>query len=267
MRRVKILLLALLLLASVFPVIVAAEDASLSGDSTVQAGSEITLTLKIAGSGILGVDATLDYDSDALEYCSFSGVQNGWEVIPNGTNFVMFGVENPITSLSDVLTVTFRVKSSASGTVLRASFKDIVVSDGISDSSVGTASWSGTVVAAPSSAPAAPETTYTPSVPETPAETKPVAPSKPVAAAPTQPAKPASMPAVEKTVVEETTDVETPTPLPSPSEPPVEAPADVPVEEAESTQFVIFSVFGVIAVLLIACICVALITNRKKKHT
>ena len=129
----------------------AAPSASLSGDSSIQAGSDVTLTLKLSGNNIMGVEATLNYDSSVLEYRSYSGKLSGWDVVPNGTKFVMYGVGNPINSSTSVVSVTFRVKSGLSAdTALSASFSDIVVSDGNSDSSVGTASWSGSVGAAPS---------------------------------------------------------------------------------------------------------------------
>ena len=44
----------------------AAPSASLSGNSSIQAGSDVTLTLKVSGSGVMGVEATLNYDSSVL---------------------------------------------------------------------------------------------------------------------------------------------------------------------------------------------------------
>ena len=129
----------------------AAPSASLSGDSSIQAGSDVTLTLKVSGSNVMGVEATLNYDSSVLEYRSYSGKLSGWDVVPNGTKFVMYGVGNPINSSASVVSVTFRVKSGLDvGTALSASFSNITVSDGNSDSSVPSASWSGKVGAAPS---------------------------------------------------------------------------------------------------------------------
>ncbi len=129
----------------------AAPSATLSGNNSIQAGSDVTLTLKVSGSGVMGVEATLNYDSSVLEYRSYSGLLSGWDVVPNGTKFVMYGVGNPINSSTGVVSVTFRVKSGLNvDTALSASFSDIVVSDGNSDSSVGTASWSGKVGKAPS---------------------------------------------------------------------------------------------------------------------
>ena len=148
----KIVITLALCLVMLWPqTALAAPSASLSGDSSIQAGSDVTLTLKVSGSNVMGVEATLNYDSSVLEYRSYSGKLSGWDVVPNGTKFVMYGVGNPINSSASVVSVTFRVKSGLDvGTALSASFSDITVSDGNSDSSVPSASWSGKVGAAPS---------------------------------------------------------------------------------------------------------------------
>ena len=148
----KIVITLALCLVMLWPqTALAAPSASLSGDSSIQAGSDVTLTLKVSGSNVMGVEATLNYDSSVLEYRSYSGKLSGWDVVPNGTKFVMYGVGNPINSSASVVSVTFRVKSGLDvGTALSASFSDITVSDGNSDNSVPSASWSGKVGAAPS---------------------------------------------------------------------------------------------------------------------
>ena len=148
----KIVITLALCLVMLWPqTALAAPSASLSGDSSIQAGSDVTLTLKVSGNNVMGVEATLNYDSSVLEYRSYSGKLSGWDVVPNGTKFVMYGVGNPINSSTSVVSVTFRVKSGLDvGTALSASFSDITVSDGNSDSSVPSASWSGKVGAAPS---------------------------------------------------------------------------------------------------------------------
>lgn len=151
-RIFKILLTLTLCLVMLMPQTAEAASASLTGSETIQAGSDVTLTLKVSGSNIMGVEATLNYDSSVLEYRSYSGLLSGWDVVPNGSKFVMYGVGNPINSSAGVVSVTFRVKSDLSvDTALSASFSSIVVSDGNSDSELSTASWSGKVSAAPSS--------------------------------------------------------------------------------------------------------------------
>ncbi|MBQ3548666.1 MAG: cadherin-like beta sandwich domain-containing protein [Oscillospiraceae bacterium] len=150
-KFLKIFLTLALCLVMLLPQQAEAASASLTGKSSIQAGSDVTLTLKVSGSGVMGVEATLNYDSSVLEYRSYSGLLSGWDVVPNGTKFVMYGVGNPINSSTGVVSVTFRVKSGLSvDTALSASFSGIVVSDGNADSSLGSASWSGKVSAAPS---------------------------------------------------------------------------------------------------------------------
>ena len=148
-KRVSSLIKLLLVLALVFvllPQRVEAAEAGLSGSGTVQAGSTVKLTLNVSGSNIMGVTATLDYDSSALEFESYSQLVNGWSMDVNGVNFLLYGVSNPINSSTGVVSVTFRVKSGLSaGSALTASFKNITVTDGSSESNIGTASWNGKV--------------------------------------------------------------------------------------------------------------------------
>lgn len=140
----KTLVLVLALVFALLPQRAEAAEASLSGSSAVQAGSTVKLTLSISGSNIMGVDATLDYDSSVLEFTNYDNQLSSWTMVNNGMKFVLYGVD-PISS-SSVLSVTFRVKSDlAAGTALSASFKNITVSDGDSETTIGTASWSGKV--------------------------------------------------------------------------------------------------------------------------
>lgn len=147
----KLVLLLTLCVAMLLPQQAEAASASLTGKNSIQAGSDVTLTLNIAGSNVMGVEATLNYDSAVLEYRSYSSPLSGWDVVPNGTKFVMYGVSNPINSSTGVVSVTFRVKTGLSAdTTLSASFGDIVVSDGSADTTLSSAAWSGKVGAAPS---------------------------------------------------------------------------------------------------------------------
>lgn len=141
---IKILLTLALVIAALLPQRAEAASASLSGSGTVQAGSTVKLTLSVSGSNIMGVDATLDYDSSVLEFTNYDNQLSGWTMVNDGMKFVLYGVD-PISS-SSVLSVTFRVKSNLdAGTALSASFKNITVSDGAQDTTLSPASWSGKV--------------------------------------------------------------------------------------------------------------------------
>ena len=142
----KTLVLVLALLLALLPQRAEAASAALSGNSAIQAGSTVTLKLSISGSNIMGLEATLDYGSSVLEYTNYDQQINGWTMDSSGLKFILYGVSNPINSSTNVLSVTFRVKSGLeSGTALSASFRDIVVTDGGNETNVGTASWSGKV--------------------------------------------------------------------------------------------------------------------------
>ena len=148
----KLLLTLVLIVAALLPHRAEAASSSLSGDSTVQAGSTVTLTLSISGSNVMGIEATLEYDSNTLEFTNYDQKISGWTMDYNSNHFLLYGVSNPINSSTGVLTVTFRVKSGlASGTSLTAGFKNIVVSDGSKDETVSGTSWTGSVATPPSS--------------------------------------------------------------------------------------------------------------------
>lgn len=148
----KLLLTLALIVAALLPQRAEAASSSLSGDSTVQAGSTVTLTLSISGSNVMGIEATLEYDSNTLEFTNYDQKISGWTMDYNSNHFLLYGVSNPINSSTGVLTVTFRVKSGlASGTALTAGFKNIVVSDGSKDETVSGTSWTGSVATPPSS--------------------------------------------------------------------------------------------------------------------
>ena len=141
----KLLLTLVLIVAALLPQRAEAASSSLSGDSTVQAGSTVTLTLSISGSNVMGIEAT-------LEFTNYDQKISGWTMDYNSNHFLLYGVSNPINSSTGVLTVTFRVKSGlASGTTLTAGFKNIAVSDGSKDETVSGASWTGSVATPPSS--------------------------------------------------------------------------------------------------------------------
>ena len=119
----KTLVLVLALLLALLPQRAEAASAALSGNSAIQAGSTVTLKLSISGSNIMGVEATLDYDSSVLEYTNYDQQINGWTMDSSGLKFILYGVSNPINSSTNVLSVTFRVKSGLeSGTALSASW-------------------------------------------------------------------------------------------------------------------------------------------------
>lgn len=122
---------------------------TLSGPAMGYSGKEVTLTLTVSGSSIFGIEATLDYDGDALEYRSYSSKLDNWTLVNNGGNFVLYNANAPLNEATDVLTVTFLVKDTiAHQTPLAASFKNIRLSDGQKDLAVAPAEWTGTAVTA-----------------------------------------------------------------------------------------------------------------------
>jgi len=119
------------------------KNAEIFGPSTVMAGSEITLMLSTADENIMGVRATMEYDSNALEFLSHSCLPTGWSAVCYGTRLILSSAEDPLTSPADVLSLTFRVKEDVSvGTALSFSLSDIVFSNDRYDFSVTSVTWS-----------------------------------------------------------------------------------------------------------------------------
>lgn len=145
-KRISSLLTALLLVLLLLPAPAHAAGASLSGSSSVQAGDSVTLTLSVSGS-IYGLTADLSY-GDNLSFTNYNCSVSGWSILVNNNKFSVYGTSS---SSGGIITVKLKVASSAAaGDTLTATFSNITVSDGNSDSDLGSASWSGSVGAAPS---------------------------------------------------------------------------------------------------------------------
>lgn len=146
LRTALSLVTACLLVLAILPQRAEAAGASLSGSSSVQAGNSVTLTLSV-DSKILGLTADLNC-GDGLTFTNYSCSVSGWSILVNNNKFSVYGTSS---SSGGIIVVKLKVSGSAkAGDALSASFSNIVVSDGNSDTDLGTASWSGKVGAAPS---------------------------------------------------------------------------------------------------------------------
>ena len=149
-QRISHLLVFILLAAALLlPRQAEAAGASFSGSTSLRAGDRVTVTFSISGSNIVAIQGSLSYDSN-LELTGTSQlVSSPWAMDMNGSTVVLYdnSLSHPINN-SSVFSVTFRVKSGvAAGTAVSASVNNITVSDGSSDSSLGSASWSATIAA------------------------------------------------------------------------------------------------------------------------
>ena len=137
---------ALLIVVSALPRTAYAAGASLSGSSSVQPGNSVTLTLSV-DSKIYGLTADLNC-GEGLTFTNYSCSVSGWSILVNQNRFSVYGTNS---ASGGVITVTLKVASGAQpGAALSAKFENIVASDGEKDLELGTASWSGSVGAAPS---------------------------------------------------------------------------------------------------------------------
>ena len=137
---------ALLIVVSALPRTAYAAGASLSGSSSVQPGNSVTLTLSV-DSKIYGLTADLNC-GEGLTFTNYTCSVSGWSILVNQNRFSVYGTNS---ASGGVITVTLKVASGAQpGAALSAKFENIVASDGEKDLELGTASWSGSVGAAPS---------------------------------------------------------------------------------------------------------------------
>ena len=143
------MILSLFLIAAIIPLqAYAAGSASLSGPGTVRAGDTITLSFS-AGGGIHGGNGTVSFDSNQLTLQGYSGALGApWAVEFSGNNFVFYdnSMETPISGSKIIFTATFHVSASVKpGTNITVSATGVTLSDGNSDSGIGTCSYSITV--------------------------------------------------------------------------------------------------------------------------
>ena len=146
-RAVLSMAAALLIAVSALPRTAYAAGASLSGSSSVQPGNSVTLTLSV-DSKISGLTADLNC-GEGLTFTNYSCSVSGWSILVNKNQFNVYGFNS---ASGAIITVTLKVAAGAQpGAALSASFDNIVATEnGDNDLNLGTASWSGSVGAAPS---------------------------------------------------------------------------------------------------------------------
>lgn len=122
-----------------------AASAQLTGDGTVRAGDTITLSLKIMDSGKFGLEGNFEYDSSVVTLSNVTCSLNGWKLEENGNGFVLYddALTNPISGTKTVMKLTFKVNSNvATGKEIKIFVKNLVTTDGNSESNLGTATYS-----------------------------------------------------------------------------------------------------------------------------
>ena len=153
MKRIASVALVLVFCLSLFAMtaFAAPATATLTGPGTVRAGDSITLTFNLNGSGLYGAQGVLSYDKNQLELTGTSQkIGNGWAVEFGDNTFVAYdnNLAKPINSNTALFTVSFKVKSSvAVGTTVKVSYTEVAATDGSSESSIGTVTYSATIAA------------------------------------------------------------------------------------------------------------------------
>lgn len=149
MKKFLSILLLVALLTIALPLqVLAAGSASLTGPSVVRAGDTITLSFK-AGGGIYGGNGAISFDSSQLTLQSYTGtLSSPWAVEFGGNNFMFYdnSMAAPISGTKTIFTATFKVSSSVKpGDTITVSATGVTLSDGNSDTGVGTKTYKVTV--------------------------------------------------------------------------------------------------------------------------
>ena len=148
MKKTVAFFLAVVLLAGTLCIPVSAAGyAYMSGPDTVRAGDTITVSF-VAGGGIFGGSGSLSYDSSLLTLQSCYGALGApWAEEVAGSTFVFY--DNSMASPLDgavVLVATFTVSpAAATGANIWVSAEGVTVSDGVSDTGVGTCTYSAAI--------------------------------------------------------------------------------------------------------------------------
>lgn len=148
MKKFLLILLVAVLLMALPLQAFAAGSASVSGPNVVRAGDTITVSF-VAGGGIFGGEGSISFDSSQLTLQSTSGsLSSPWQVEVNGSRFVFYNdkMDTPISGSKTIFKMTFKVASNLQpGTNVSVTFSGVKLSDGNSDSSVGTRTYSATI--------------------------------------------------------------------------------------------------------------------------
>ena len=148
MKKLIAFLTVFILLLVLMPTAYAAGSISWKGPETVRAGDSITLTFS-AGGGIYGGSGSVSYDKNQLTLKNYSASIGGsWEVEFNGDTFVFYdsNVSSALTSTTAIFKVTFTVKADlATGEEISVTVKNVKLSDGNQDISMGSKTYKATI--------------------------------------------------------------------------------------------------------------------------
>lgn len=150
MKKFLVYLIALILLVTQIPAVLAAGSASVKGPGSVRAGDTIEISFS-AGGGIYGGEGTVSFDESQLTLKKYTGSLSGdWEVEFNGNKFVFYDnkLSTPITGSKTIFKASFTVnKNLEPGTEISVSVKGIKLSgEGNQESSLGTKTYKSTIL-------------------------------------------------------------------------------------------------------------------------
>ncbi len=137
MRKILPILLALVLVCSGLCMVAgaAAPSAKLTGPGTVRADDTITLTFRLNGTNIYGLESTLLYDSQQVTLIGTKSLLKGDWMLETGkdANYLLAydnAMTAPINGETQIFSATFKVKNLSEGESVRIGVTKIIATDG-----------------------------------------------------------------------------------------------------------------------------------------
>lgn len=156
-KILSITMVLVLCVAFVLPVTISAApnaSAKFAGPEAVWAGDTITLSFMLKGTGLLGMEGLLTYDSTQVTLSNIrQKIEMPWVLETNGNKVVMYDNQQtaPVNTETEMFVAVFKVNSNlAAGTRINIALNNCIASDG-TDANLGAITYS-VIVSEPKSA-------------------------------------------------------------------------------------------------------------------
>lgn len=128
---------------------------TVTGSNGGQVGETVSVKLSLSGTALAGLNASVTYDSETLEFLDCTTLASGWTVEYDNGELVMYTDSGYVFETTELAQLNFRVKDNAIvGSDWNVAFINIAVSNifdsgGSGGESLEPVSWTGKVIAAP----------------------------------------------------------------------------------------------------------------------
>ncbi len=150
MKKILTVLLILTLAAATlsFTASAAPAQATLTGPDIIRPGDRFTVTFRLDGNSICGMEANLVYDPEKVTLVETTQLISGdWLLEINDGRLIAYDntMSAPVNAATDIFSATFQVKDLAEGDAIHVSVEDIIATDSNSDQTVDNAVFEGVI--------------------------------------------------------------------------------------------------------------------------